>query len=1059
MKNRLSVVVLVVACLWTLQVRAGDWPQFRYDVGRTAAAPHALSAELELHWTRELPPPRPAFPREPRLAYDACYEPVVLGRAMFVPSMVDDSVTALDTETGEERWRFFAEGPVRFAPVAWQDKVYFVSDDGYLYCVAARDGRLLWKFRGLPAEKSDRKVIGHGRLISLFPARGGPVLADGIVYFAAGLWPSEGVYVHAVDAESGEAVWSNTDSDVIPKSNWDHGIAHVSGLSPQGYLAIIGERLVVPCGTQLPAFLDLETGELQDYTMGWGGRNGLPKGCWFVAGASHYLSHSGDLYDLSRHSEERFADTKPGQDDYKSNLYPGGWDRLDIERANQRELDAFRQPVMTPEVMYESDQSIVARDLTEVTRRDISKEELPAHRSEDTFPDTSGGTFRKLWELPLKLDLHIKAGDRLYVGGPGVVKVLDTADRNPEVIWQAQFDGTPQRMLAADGKLFIVTAEGRILAFGAPQPGQAKTHPMASPPVPATDPWTERAAAILEATDVSEGYALVLGVEQGRLIEELVRQSKLHVIAVDDNPDQIATVRRRLHAQGVYGTRASALVGDPLSCPFSPYLASLVVTETPADVEQTEEAALVQSVFHTLRPYGGVACAWGSLADRGRIEELVRGDACPGAVVRKSGDFVMLTRPGPLPGAADWSHAEANAASTGASEDEFIRSPMSVLWFDASHRWHKFPGQEQVRVAGGRLVLLEEGVLTAVDVYTGRELWKVDVPVGKKPLDDPRARQSVRYQRHRQWGPPASVASSTQLVVLEDAIYFSKGTRCWVFDPATGKSTGRIELPEGVDAPWVNLRVHEEYLVGSSGPHVLCMDRRSGEILWQVEAARPALSLALGGGKVYCGELVDPRRGEDESDDGSLFALDIATGEQVWQRTGGSRLRYSPEFDLVVTPRGFYRARNGEPVAPKSEPPRNGFVVTGGRLPERGVPGYVADTRLLTGDEETLVMYDLPSGKRLGEPTQWVRRGCTGTRASTNLLTTRYRGNSAWIDLASREITPLLGIRPACSVNNNLYPANGVLNMPNLTAGCTCNYLPVSTACVPASVVKRGPGK
>ncbi len=48
------------------------------------------------------------------------------------------------------------------------------------------------------------------------------------------------------------------------------------------------------------------------------------------------------------------------------------------------------------------------------------------------------------------------------------------------------------------------------------------------------------------------------------------------------------------------------------------------------------------------------------------------------------------------------------------------------------------------------------------------------------------------------------------------------------------------------------------------------------------------------------------------------------------------------------------------------------------------------------------------------------------------------------------------GIRPGCQVNNNLYPANGVMNMPNLTAGCTCNFAPASVACVPAGVVRRG---
>ena len=124
-------------------------------------------------------------------------------------------------------------------------------------------------------------------------------------------------------------------------------------------------------------------------------------------------------------------------------------------------------------------------------------------------------------------------------------------------------------------------------------------------------------------------------------------------------------------------------------------------------------------------------------------------------------------------------------------------------------------------------------------------------------------------------------------------------------------------------------------------------------------------------------------------------------------------------------------------------------------MPKTGLPGLIAGSKLLTGSDSTLLVYDLPSAEPIGEPLKWVRRGCTGTRASVNLLTTRYRGTSGWIDLDSREITPFLGIRPGCSVNNNLYPANGVLNMPNLTAGCTCNYAPVSAACVPARAIQR----
>lgn len=1045
--------LFVVACLLTPRVQANDWPQFRYDAGRTAATPSDLPANLQLRWTRAFPAPRPAFPHEVRLGYDTSYEPVVLGRTMFVPSMVTDCVTALDTETGNERWRFMAEGPVRFAPVAWEDNVYFVSDDGYLYCLDAANGTLRWRFRGLPEGQRERKVLGHGRLISLFAARGGPVLADGVIYFAAGLWPTEGVFVHAVDARSGAAVWSNTEVSRIPDSNWDHGVGTVAGLTPQGYLAIVGDRLVVPCGSQLPAFLDLKTGELQKYSMGWGGRLGLPKGGWFVAGIGRFLSHSGDLYDITRPSDERLANLKPGASDYKPMLYPGGWTRLEIERANQRELDSFRQPVFTPETIYESDRGILARDLSVVTFRERTPDNIPTHRLNDEIPDNVEGVLKKRWEFASKLDLHIKAGSKLYLGGPGVVDAIDVGGQAPEILWHAEIEGTPQRMLAAGGMLFVVTAEGAILAFGAPQPDEPLSHVATDVALPPADEWTARAAAVLKATGVRDGYALVLGIDRGRLVEELVRQSDLHVIAVEQDADKVAALRERLLQAGLYGTRTSVLRGDPVGYPFPPYLASLVVSET-SDLEPSDQTALAKTVFHTLRPYGGLACAWGSLADPGRIAAIVQGDAFPGVQVRQVGEFVLLVRSGPLPGAADWSHSQANAASTGAAEDDFIRPPLAVLWFDATQRWHKFPGQVQVRVADGRVVLFEEGLLRASDVYTGRKLWEAEVPVGLAPQSDPLARQAVRDARHRQWGPSPALPATAELVAVDDAIYLSNGTSCLVFDAGTGKQTGIVDLPQDLETPWANLRVSGDCLVGTSGRHVLCMNRRTGELLWRVEAARGALSLAVGRDKVFCAEVADPRRGEDETRDGSLFALDLATGQRVWARPGGGRLRYSESLDLVVTPAGFYRGGDGEPLPQHSSAPRTRLVVQGRGLPEAGLPGLIAGQRLLTGDEENLLVYDIPTAERIGEPLNWFRRGCTGTRASTHLLTTRYRSNSAWIDLESREITPLLGVRPGCSVNNNLYPANGVLNMPNLTGGCTCNFAPASVACVPAWVVE-----
>ena len=160
---------------------------------------------------------------------------------------------------------------------------------------------------------------------------------------------------------------------------------------------------------------------------------------------------------------------------------------------------------------------------------------------------------------------------------------------------------------------------------------------------------------------------------------------------------------------------------------------------------------------------------------------------------------------------------------------------------------------------------------------------------------------------------------------------------------------------------------------------------------------------------------------------------------------------------MLVTASGFYRGKDGKPLPRPADTPDAHYLVKGRGLPA-GLPGYLAGNQLLAGSEENLFIYDLPSGKQVGQPVKWTRRGCTGTRASRHLLTTRYRGNSAWVDLDTGGVTPLLGVRPGCQVNNNLYPANGVLNIPNLTAGCTCNYTPISTACVPTGVVTRSGG-
>jgi len=238
-----------------------DWPTWQYDPARSAKAPWTLDPQLHLRWVRELPAPQRAWPHQwddrGKLDFDVSYSPVVKGNRIFVPSNVTDSVTAYDIQDGAELWRFYANGPVRLAPVAWGDSLYFVADDGYLYCLHADTGELAWKFRGGP---SDHRLLGNERIINLWAARGGPVVWEGTVYFAAGFWPLHGVFIHALDAATGDVVWVNdtTSSDYVALP---HGGAYgYGGLAPQGYLAADENTLVVAGGRTPPAFFDRHSG-------------------------------------------------------------------------------------------------------------------------------------------------------------------------------------------------------------------------------------------------------------------------------------------------------------------------------------------------------------------------------------------------------------------------------------------------------------------------------------------------------------------------------------------------------------------------------------------------------------------------------------------------------------------------------------------------------------------------------------------------------------------------------------------------------------------------------
>lgn len=1023
-----------------------DWPMWRYDACRSAASPAPLPDQLHLRWTRPLAKPKPAWRQEQyKLQFDRSYEPVVMGKQIFVPSMVCDRVTAYDTETGRQNWQFYCDGPVRFAPIAWQGRVYFASDDGHLYCVDAQDGTLVWKVRLAP---SDRTVLGNGRLISAWPARGGPVLSNGRIYCSASIWPFMGVFIYAIDAATGQAIWENSGTGAVYIKQ-QHGSPAFAGVAPQGYLATNGERLLVTSRTT-PACFDCRTGELLYYPL----------------------------------SDRSFGKHVGG---CSASIWKGWYfnNRIAYRLADGQGLGVVRADVMGADAIVGVDDagSVLGYELSEINTRD------PKDKSTRTK-----AAIEPLWKMDAEpaLDwIHLQAGKRLYgCNNEGTIAALapPEGDQPARIVWRHGLQGRVWTMLAGDGKLFVVTEDGVLHCFGA-KPRVFRHYNRMERSIPSASQKSLGYIEQIFGQDVDrEGYCLWLGMGRGRLLTEAVRQSKLHVIAIEPNAHRVAVWRKRLDRAGLYGSRVSILQRDVDFTDLPPYIASLVVVEDLPAAGPGREADLIGKIYNLLRPYSGVAWIAASEEEQLAVCRRIANMDLPGVTVSTTEDGLAVRRTGPIPGSGDWTHQYGDVANTVCSRD-LLEPPLGILWFGEESDFgdvlprHAHGPPEQV--VGGRLFIEGVDSFSARDVYTGRTLWK-------KPLKpktnfgiyyDASYKHDFRDLSYNQVHIPGANARGTDFVATSDRLYLLQDDKCLVLDPKTGRTLEAFSLPaqpDGERPHWTYVGVYEDCLIAGAGfmryssrlqpagekadpfrPFVdrsaskslVTMNRYDGTVLWSVDAEEGFLhnGIVAGDGKVFCLDTAPPyaRRyaEEDESHSARLLSIDIRTGRTIWEdrdRAFGSWLSFSGRFGILLQAYRKSRDMLWEPgdrmAASRAE---TGEVLWDREMKYTGPVMLRADTvftqesayNLLTGRQRT---YPHPlTGQAV--PWEYARNyGCGTAIASENLLTFRSAA-AGYYDLTNDGGTGNFGgFRSGCT--SNLVVANGVLNAPDYTRTCTCSY-------------------
>lgn len=1069
------LVVLITAVIFVSPASAGDWPMWRYDSNRSAASPEKLSANLKLVWSREFSPRKQTWDdalNNDLMTYDRVFEPIVADGRMFVGFNDKDKVVALDVATGRELWTFYCDGPVRFPPVAHEGTVLFTSDDGYLYCVDATDGTLKWRKRGGP---SNRKALGNQRIISAWPARGGPVVRDGHVYFAASIWPFMGTFIYSLDAKSGEVIWVNdrTGSQYIKQP---HSAPSFAGVAPQGAMVATEKYLIVPGGRSVPAVFDRQTGEQKYFHINAGGKGN---------GGSSVFANEKRFFLHTRLKGMRAFDLESGK---KTAFQPN-------------------EPVLSGDIGYAA-LTVEDKHLLQALRVNLKhkKPKKDAKKNSPPPPDP-----HLIWEVEADAtgDL-ILAGNELVAGGENGVTIirLPDSDSPPQITRQLETGFKPERLLAANGMLFAVGIDGTISAFGTHGAKQTLAYPSRSAQRDLFEPVHAVIADMLAAAGHAEGYAIWFDPDDddAKVIEKLGERFK-QLTVVDADADFIGRLRTQLDARGTYGP-VTAHVAEPASFHAPPYVANMVIVGKETTKAAARSPALAAALYESVRPYGGVMQLRASGGTRQFVMSAFRAMDLPQAEISESDIGVVVRKVGPLPGSASWTHQYGNIANTVKSNDKRVRLPLGVLWFGGPSNVDVLPRHGHgppEQVIGGRLFIEGMNSLSARDVYTGRLLWKrefgdlgtYDVYYNETYVED--ALDPQYGQRHI----PGANARGTNFVAADDRVYVVEGSTCHVLSPVTGKSLLRISLPQDdTKAPkeWGFIGVYEDVLVGGIGfanyrtQHdlpflsdkllkgnakgfgsksfdraasraLVGFDRRTGKQLWRVDAKHSFWhnGIVAGGGKVFCLdknpfaiEKALQRRGKAAPTTYRMLAIDHKTGEVAWERSDdvfGTWLAYDQKTDCLLqagarasdrvlsevgSGMAIHRASDGSIVWHKPKLKYNGPCILHGDYILTNANSYKESAgafRILDG-EQKMVPHPIT-----GEEQPWkITRayGCNNVIACENFLTFRS-GAAGFYDLQTNSGTGNLGgFKTGCT--SNLVVADGVLNAPDYTRTCSCAY-------------------
>jgi outer membrane protein assembly factor BamB len=624
-----------------------------------------------------------------------------------------------------------------------------------------------------------------------------------------------------------------------------------------------------------------------------------------------------------------------------------------------------------------------------------------------------------------------------------------------------------------------------------------------------SDRYAAAAESILKQSGVTKGFCLVLGNEQGRLAYELAKRSELIVFGVDSDEGKVAAARAALLKTGLYGPRVTFDHLDLNVIPYASYLANLIVSDSllltgevpgaPADVARRLKPVggvmclgVPDNTPEDLKAKAqtGIA-AW--LAATKLAEEKASLDV--------AGGWSRLVR-ATLPGAGAWSHQYGNAGNTSSNDDQRIKGGLSVLWYGdpgPDKMVNRHNGAVGPLSVNGRLFIQGDETIMAYDAYNGTQLWEVA---------NPGALRSGVYGG-REPGNMAASDDALFMVIGAKCVQFdaASGKIARTFTvPGAGANKelqwGYIAYQDGLLYGTATLRpenaaeqARRGSMIATNTDAIFAYDVRSGKQAWIYRGQHIShASIAIGDGRVFfIDATLTPEQREDmlrqdktelasltgeaqniaedrvkKADLRLAVGLDAMTGRKVWAKPvdvtdcseigiGGGNLTLIYQNGHIVlggaNANGHYwqqflagefsrrrlvvlDANNGEKLWAKDANYRHRPVVIGNDI--------IAEPW----------SYDLYSGEQkmrthplTGEQSPWMfaRPGhhCGAISATPNMMFFRSKFTAFYNRETDQGTEHFAGQRLGCWINT--IPANGLVMIPEASAGCVCLFSVAST--------------